>query len=61
MENFLKTFVHDEEGAITVDWVVLTAAAVALALLVLSTIQTGSVTTITQMWADVDVGIASIK
>jgi Flp pilus assembly pilin Flp len=61
MEKFLKTFVHDEEGAITVDWVVLTAAALALALLVSSTVQTGSLTKITQIWADVDVGIASIN
>jgi Flp pilus assembly pilin Flp len=51
MMNSLISFWNDEDGAITVDWVVLTAAAVALALLVLSTIQTGALTTIAQMWA----------
>lgn len=32
MMNFLKTFRKDEAGAVTVDWVVLTAAVVALAI-----------------------------
>lgn len=31
MLKFLKTFKRDEEGAVTVDWVVLTAAVVGLA------------------------------
>lgn len=60
MMNKLKSFWNNEDGAITVDWVVLTAAALALALLVLGTIQTGSLATITQMWADVDSGIPAI-
>ncbi|MCE8005876.1 hypothetical protein [Aestuariivita sp.] len=30
MLNFLKNFRKDEDGAVTVDWVVLTAAVVAL-------------------------------
>lgn len=53
MQKFLKSFTLDEDGAVTVDWVVLTAAAVAMALLVLSVIQTGALAAITQMWADV--------
>ncbi len=61
MKNSFVAFWTDEDGAITVDWVVLTAAAVALGLLVIGTIQTGSLTTITQMWTDVDAGIAAIK
>ena len=32
MMNFLKNFRKDEAGAVTVDWVVLTAAVVALAI-----------------------------
>ena len=31
MINFIKKFRKDEDGAVTVDWVVLTAAVVALA------------------------------
>ena len=31
MMNFIKNFRKDEDGAVTVDWVVLTAAVVALA------------------------------
>lgn len=34
MLNFIKTFAHDEDGAVTVDWVVLTAAIVGLAIAV---------------------------
>jgi Flp pilus assembly pilin Flp len=34
MLNFIKNFHNDEDGAVTVDWVVLTAAIVALGLLV---------------------------
>ena len=31
MMNFIKNFLKDEDGAVTVDWVVLTAAVVGLA------------------------------
>jgi Flp pilus assembly pilin Flp len=34
MLKFIKNFRNDEDGAVTVDWVVLTAAIVALGLLV---------------------------
>ena len=33
MIKFIKSFCHDEDGAITVEWVVLTAAVVGLAFL----------------------------
>ncbi len=36
-----KTFVEDEDGAVTVDWVVLTAAIVGIALLVIAIIKDG--------------------
>ena len=32
MVNMLKSFVRDESGAVTIDWVVLTAAVVSLAI-----------------------------
>lgn len=39
MLNFIKTFAADEDGAVTVDWVVLTAAIVGLGLAVLAVIR----------------------
>jgi Flp pilus assembly pilin Flp len=47
--NVIKSFAKDEDGAVTVDWVVLTGAIVVLGLLVMSTIRpgiTGAATTI---------------
>ena len=41
MLNFIKNFRNDEDGAVTVDWVVLTAAIVALGLAVGTTVKTG--------------------
>ena len=47
MLNKFKTFIRDEDGAVTVDWVVLTAAVCALAVAAIVSIQgaTGSVGT----------------
>ncbi|MBL4766569.1 MAG: hypothetical protein JKY94_02470 [Rhodobacteraceae bacterium] len=42
MMNFIKNFRNDEDGAVTVDWVVLTAAVVALAGAAYTSIETGS-------------------
>jgi Flp pilus assembly pilin Flp len=39
--NLLKTFKNDESGAVTVDWVVLTAAIVGLGLVVMQTVGGG--------------------
>lgn len=44
MMNFIKTFAADEDGAVTVDWVVLTAAVVGLAIAAYSSIETGAET-----------------
>ena len=44
MLNFIKNFRNDEDGAVTVDWVVLTAAIVALGLLVGSQVRTAAMT-----------------
>ncbi|MBV1896442.1 MAG: hypothetical protein KUG70_08280 [Rhodobacteraceae bacterium] len=41
MMNFIKNFRKDEDGAVTVDWVVLTAAVVALAAAGYASIETG--------------------
>lgn len=42
MMNFIKNFRRDEDGAVTVDWVVLTAAVVGLAVAAYSSIETGA-------------------
>lgn len=42
MMNFFKNFKKDESGAVTVDWVVLTAAVVGLAVAAYSSIETGA-------------------
>lgn len=44
MNKFIKKFRQDEDGAVTVDWVVLTAAVVALAGAAYTAIETGSST-----------------
>ncbi len=41
MLNAIKTFAGDESGAVTVDWVVLTAALVGLGLAVMGVISSG--------------------
>ena len=41
MTNFIKNFAADESGAVTVDWVVLTAAIVGLGLAVITSVRTG--------------------
>lgn len=42
MIKFFKNFRKDEDGAVTVDWVVLTAAVVGLAVAAYSSIETGA-------------------
>jgi Flp pilus assembly pilin Flp len=42
MMKFIKNFGKNEDGAVTVDWVVLTAAVVGLAVAAYSSIETGS-------------------
>ena len=46
MFDLIKRFRKDEDGAVTVDWVVLTAAVVGLAIAAYSTIETNSTTLI---------------
>ncbi|UWQ13375.1 hypothetical protein K3556_10470 [Aliiroseovarius sp. M344] len=40
--NLIKTFQADEDGAVTVDWVVLTAAIVGLGIAVLTSVSGGT-------------------
>jgi Flp pilus assembly pilin Flp len=42
MMNFIKNFRNDEDGAVTVDWVVLTAAVVGLAVAAYTSIEEGA-------------------
>ena len=42
MLNYIKNFAADESGAVTVDWVVLTAAIVGLGIAVLTSVSTGA-------------------
>ena len=42
MIKLIKNFRKDEDGAVTVDWVVLTAAVVGLAVAAYTSIETGS-------------------
>ena len=42
MTNMIKNFVSNESGAVTVDWVVLTAAIVGLGLAVMSVVSGGT-------------------
>ena len=42
MIKFIKKFTRDEDGAVTVDWVVLTAAVVGLAVAAYTSIETGA-------------------
>lgn len=41
LSNLIKRFRKDEDGAVTVDWVVLTAAVVGLGIIVMSIIRPG--------------------
>ncbi|SEP73710.1 Flp family type IVb pilin [Thalassovita taeanensis] len=52
MIKFFKNFRKDEDGAVTVDWVVLTAAVVGLGIAGVSTVSTGIGTAATAISAD---------
>lgn len=54
MINFIKNFRNDEDGAVTVDWVVLTAAVVGLAIAAFTVIEDSAGTLIKTAGAAVD-------
>lgn len=53
MLNFIKNFRADEDGAVTVDWVVLTAAIVGLGIAVLSSVGGGTLDASENVGSDV--------
>ncbi|NCO85578.1 MAG: hypothetical protein GW886_02980 [Rhodobacterales bacterium] len=55
MLNFIKNFRNDEDGAVTVDWVVLTAAIVGLGLAVMLSVRTGA----TDLAADIGTNLTN--
>lgn len=61
--NLFKSFKNDESGAVTVDWVVLTAAIVGLGLVVMTTvggaIKTEATNIAAEVTSDVGAGLAS--
>ena len=52
--NILKRFHKDEDGAVTVDWVVLTAAIVGLGLIVMNAIQPAITTLSTSIKTEIE-------
>ena len=56
MIKFFKNFRKDEDGAVTVDWVVLTAAVVALGIGAISFIDSSTETLATDIGTSIDGG-----
>ena len=54
MMNFIKNFRKDEDGAVTVDWVVLTAAIVGLAVVAFGTIKENTEALTAQIAGDIE-------
>lgn len=54
MKILIKKFVNQEDGAVTVDWVVLTAAVVALGVAAAAAITTGTTELSDGIWAYMD-------
>mgnify|MGYP005841567487 CR=1 FL=1 len=57
MINFLKNFHADESGAVTVDWVVLTAAVVGLAVAAVAAVKGG----VDSLASDIKTGVTAIS
>lgn len=57
MMKLIKNFKNDESGAVTVDWVVLTAAVVGLAVAAYSSIETGA----TKLTSDTETYMGTLK
>ena len=54
MYNMFYNFLTDEDGAVTVDWVVLTAAVVALAIGILASIDSATTTLASEIGSRID-------
>ena len=59
MRNLVCRYWQDESGAVTVDWVVLTAAIVGLGIAVIATIAGGATNTSTSLGANLQAGNVS--
>ena len=57
--SLLKNFIQDHRAAVTVDWVVLTAALVVVAIAVVAIIQTGLDTTATVITGGISTAVVS--
>ncbi|MFX0543218.1 Flp family type IVb pilin [Roseovarius sp. S4756] len=57
MSKFIKSWLRDESGAVTVDWVVLTAAVVGLGVAAMSSARTG----VTNLTADISTGVEATE
>ena len=60
MKNLINAFVKDEDGAVTVDWVVLTAAVVGIAIAVAATIKSGLNSAATSISAGIGTQVTSV-
>jgi len=58
MLKFIKNFRNDEDGAVTVDWVVLTAAVLALGGAAATAISTGAANMTADIGTELDGGVA---
>lgn len=61
MLNFIKTFRTDEDGAVTVDWVVLTAAIVGLGIAVLASVKSGAETMADNIEAELGTSVPTLS
>ncbi|MDA7965880.1 hypothetical protein [Ruegeria sp.] len=57
MIKFIKNFRKDEDGAVTVDWVVLTAAVVALAAIAYNQVRDGA----SELAGNVESALSAVK
>ena len=60
MLSFIKTFHADEDGAVTVDWVVLTAAVVGLGIAVLTSVSNGAETMASNIETQLETAVPTI-
>ena len=60
MQNFMNAFIRDEDGAVTVDWVVLTAAIVGLGIAVLTSVSSGAETMAENIETELNTAVPTI-
>ena len=61
MLNYIKNFAADQDGAVTVDWVVLTAAVVGLGIAVLSAVSNGAETMAANIERELETTVPAIS